>query len=166
VGGEDPFAKLPKPGPEHKLLASLAGNYEASVKAYFDPSKGPEESKGVMKRSMILDDRYLKEEFQGKAAGKSFSGIAIVGYDVMKKKFVTNWIDSMSTGFMLSEGTYDKDTKTFTHIGEDIDPSTGKKMKSRDVLKIVNENEQHFEMYRGVDGKEFKVLEITYTRKK
>ena len=65
--------------------------------------------------------------------------------------------------------TYDAAKKTFTYQSEDFDPASGKKMKGRDILRIDGDDQQTFEMYRQpaeVEGKEFKVLEIVYTRKK
>jgi hypothetical protein len=166
-GGEK--EDMSKPGPEHKLLASLAGTYEAKVKAYFDPTKGPDESTGTMQRKMIMQGRFLQELYDGKAMGQPFYGMGIMGYDKLKKKYTSAWIDTMSTSIMTSLGTYDADKKTFTSVGEDVDPYTGKKMKLRDVFKIVSDKEQLLEMYRGPaegEGAEFKVLEIHYTRKK
>jgi hypothetical protein len=163
---ELPFP-VPKTGPEHQVLASLAGTYEAKAKAYFDP-KSPMESTGVMKRQMILDGRFMQEDYQGNMVGQNFRGMALVGFDVKKKKYVTAWVDSLSTSIMITEGTYDAATKTLTSIGEDFDPGTGQKMKGRDVLKIVDADTQTFEMYRqpASSDKEFKVLEIVYKRKK
>jgi hypothetical protein len=160
---------LSTPGAEHKILESLAGTYGAKVKAYFEPGKPPEESTGVMKRKMLMGGRYLQEEYEGKIGPESFSGMGLVGFDRIKKKYVVTWIDSMSTGFMTSEGTYDADKKTLTYISEDIDPNTNKKTKGRDVLRFDSDDQQTFEMYRqSTDdgGKELKVLEIVYTRKK
>ena len=157
------------PGPEHKLLEDLAGNYGAKVKAWIEPGKPPEESTGVMKRKMIMGGRFLQEEYEGKLGPETFTGMGIIGFDRIRKKFVLSWIDSMSTGFMTSEGTYDAAKKTFTYISEDTDPGSGKKMKGRDILRLDNADQQTFEMHRQEleeGAKEFKVLEIVYTRKK
>jgi Protein of unknown function (DUF1579) len=159
---------LSTPGPEHKLLEALAGTYTAKVKAWVEPGKDPEISDGAMKRKMLYGGRYLLEEFEGKLGPEPLSGMGFVGFDKSRKKFVLAWIDSMSTGFMTSEGTYDAAKKTFTYLSEDIDP-TGKKMKGRDVLRIDSADQQTFEVYRQPleeGAKEFKVLEIIYTRKK
>jgi hypothetical protein len=44
------------------------------------------------------------------------------------------------------------------------------KMKTRDVLTVVSDDQERFESYRTSlkekDAKEFKVIEITYARKK
>jgi hypothetical protein len=156
-----------EPGPEHKLLAKLAGTWDAKAKVWFEPGKPPTESTGVMKRKMIMGGRYLQEEYQGKFGPDDFTGMSIAGYDRVRKKFFSSWVDSMSTGVILSEGTYDAAKKTFTYINDDIDPATGKKMKGRDVLKVDNDDQLTFEMYRAEEeGKEAKVLEIIYTRRK
>jgi hypothetical protein len=163
---EDPFAKLPKPGPEHKLLAQLEGTWTAKVKSWFGPGE-PKESTGVMVRTMIMDGRYLHEEFQGEFLGKKFLGAGVTGFDVNKKKFVMAWIDNFGTGISTTTGTYDKENKTFTFQGEEDIPEMGGKTKMRDVLKLVSADEQTFEMYRTPlkEGKEFKVMEIRYKRK-
>jgi hypothetical protein len=156
-----------KLGPEHTFLASLAGTYDANVKFFMDPAKAPTESAGVMTRKMILDGHFLQESFKGTFFGKPFSGLGTIGYDQTRKKYVSAWCDSMSTTISVTHGTHDAANKTFTSVGEEID-RTGKKLKSRDVLKIVSDEEQLFEMYRQPEGapSEFKVMEITYKRKK
>jgi len=167
---EDPFAKMPKPGPEHKLLAQLEGTWNAKVKSWFRPGE-PKESSGVMVRKMIMDGRYLHEEFKGEFLGMKFLGRGITGYDLNKKKYVMAWIDNFGTGISTNQGSYDKDSKTWTFKGQEDIPDMGK-AKTRDVLKMVSADEQTFEMYRtpleskekGIP-KEIKVMEITYTRK-
>lgn len=162
-GDDFPFP-IPMPGPEHKELAKLAGTFDAKVKM-MDPKGGDSiESKGTMKRAMILGGRYLKEDFTGEAFGKKFQGMALIAFDTNKKKFVTNWIDSMSTGFMSAEGTWDEASKTLTCHGEgDVG---GMKFKTKDILKVVSPDEQHMEMYKSFEGKEMKVMEIVFTRAK
>jgi len=156
------------PGPEHKLLEELAGTYAAKLRAWVEPDKEPEKSEGVMKRKMLFGGRFLQEEFEGKLGSETLNGMGLIGFDKFKKKYVLAWIDSMSTGFMTSEGTYDAAKKTFTYLSEDVDPS-GKKMKGRDILRVDSADQQTFEVYRqplDEGAKEFKVLEIIYTRKR
>ena len=154
-------------GPEHKVLDSLVGTYEAKVKLYLDPKGPPQESVCVLTRKLILDGNFLQEHFTGKFLGKDFTGMGMIGYDAVKKKYVAVWFDNMSTSTSLMQGTYDADKKSLTTVGEDAD-AKGKKMKARDVLTIISADEQLFEMYRQPGGSttEIKIMEITYTRKK
>lgn len=169
AGEKKELPEMGKPGPEHKLLASLSGTFDAQVKAWFPPGKGPTESTGVMKRKMIMGGRFLQELYEGKMLDKNFFGMGIMGYDTHKKKYTAVWVDSMTTSTMITQGTYDADKKTFTFTGEEINPFDGKKIKTRDEFQLVSDNEQLLNMYRQPtegDAKEFKVLEIRLTRKK
>lgn len=169
LGGEkkeDPFAKFPKPGPEHKLLAGFQGAWTCNVKSWFGPGE-PKESKGTMARTMIMDGRYLQEKFTGDFLGMKFQGMGLMGYDANKKKYVSAWIDNFGTGISTMQGSYDAEAKSITMLGEEDNPTMGGKMKTRDVLTIVDQDEQKLEMYRTPlkSGKEHKVMEITFKRK-
>lgn len=170
VGQEKDPLEMIKPGPEHKILASRAGTFEARSKSWFDPTKSePEESTGVAKRKMILGGRYLQETFEGKVMGMPFEGGGLGGYDRLKKTYFSIWVDNMGTGVMHSIGVYDADKKAIIYTSIDLDPFSGMKMKNKTVSRIISEDEDMIEMYQQPsDGsaKERKVLEVRYTRKK
>ena len=69
----------------------------------------------------------------GKMKDMQFKGMGIEGYDNVKKKFVGSWIDNMGTGIMMSEGTYDPATKTFTYT-TDEEMMPGMKTKIRELV--------------------------------
>ena len=168
VGDKDKKGPPEPPGPgiEHKQLAELAGTFDCKVTVFL-PDKKTLESTGVMKREMMLGGRFLQEDFDGTFAGKPFKGHGLAGFDPAKNKFVSYWADSATNAIMFMEGTYDAKTKTFQYAGEDAEPFTGKKMKARDTIKLVSADEHVMEMYRQpADGKEFKMMEIRFTRKK
>ena len=161
------MAKLAKPGPNHKHLEPLIGSWACKVKFYGVPGQGPQESDGTVTRKWILGNRFVQEDFTGTAMGQPFTGMGLIGYDNAKKKYSVAWVDSMTTAIMTASGTYDAGTKTFTYLGEDLDPYSGKRMKSRDVLRVIDGDTHVMEMYREPQGgKEFKMLEITCKRKK
>lgn len=114
---------------------------------------------------MLLDGRFLYQEFNSQMMGQPFSGIGIDAYDNLRKKYVTAWIDTMGTGIFIMEGTASDDGKTITLRGQHDEPGGGH-MTHRAVWKIVDANTQTFEMY-GAHGhaKQTKMLEIAYTRK-
>ncbi|MFN2507861.1 MAG: DUF1579 domain-containing protein [Chthoniobacterales bacterium] len=166
--------ELAKPGENHKLLAQLAGDWTYTVKMWMDPSGKPQESKGTSSRKAIMDGRFFvtdtKGSFQmpgpdGKMKDFNFTGMAIEGYDNVKKKFVSSWIDNMGTMIMPSEGTYDPASKSFTYTAEcEIMP--GMSMKIREVIKVVDNDHHTFEWYEDRGAGEAKTMEISYTRKK
>jgi hypothetical protein len=152
-----------------KLLETLTGVFDAKIKYInmADQKLPPVETEGEMRRLMVLKGNFLQENLKASFEGKEFAGMGMISYDDHKKKFVSTWFDSISTATTQMTGTYDAEKKTFTSIGEDVDEK-GNKWKARDVLKIVSEDEQLFEMYRqsSPSAAEVKVMEITYTRKK
>ncbi|GIW55460.1 MAG: hypothetical protein KatS3mg082_1864 [Nitrospiraceae bacterium] len=159
------WKKLATPGEPHKLFASLAGSWTTTTKEWMEPGKPPTESTGTAEMKMVLDGRFLYQEYNGQMMGQPFSGIGIDAYDNLTKKYVTAWIDSMGTGIFMMEGTASTDGKTITLRGSHPEPDGGR-MTHRAVWKIVDANTQIFEMYGAHGkGKETKMLEITYTRK-
>jgi hypothetical protein len=166
-GGDKKDEAIPKvkPGPEHQLLAKLKGSYEARMKVWMGPGE-PKESTAKTKRTVIMDGLFLQENHSGDFLGMPFKGMGIVGYDTLKKKYIMGWIDNFGTSLVVAEGTYDSAAKAWTYVGEEENPQMGK-MKMRDVLTMVSDTEQRLEMYRtpvGKDGKEFKMIEVTYFR--
>ena len=159
--------KFGPPGPEHKLLEPLIGTWNAKIKTWTDPTQPPQVSDGALVRKSILGGRFVQEDFDGVLMDRPFQGIGTMGYDRAKKKFVCSWIDSASTAIHVSQGTYDEAAKTWTFKHEDTCPITGKQVKMRDTVRIVNADEQQIEMYRQLgDDKEMKAMEIALTRKK
>jgi len=153
------------PGEPHKLFATLAGSWTTTTKEWMEPGKPPMESAGTVDMKMLLDGRFLYQEFNGQMMGQPFNGIGIDGYDNIRKKYVTAWMDSMGTGLFIMEGTASPDGKTITLKGSHPEPGGGK-MTHRAVWKIIDQNNQTFDMYGAHHGqKESKMLEITYTRK-
>jgi hypothetical protein len=146
-----------KPGPEHKMLKHLEGTWDTTMKA------GGMENKGSVTYKMELGGLWLVGSMESDLGGQKFSGKSLDSYDGTKKRFVTIWCDSMSTTPMLMEGTYDKDSKTMTMVGEG--PGTdGKPAKWKSVSVMKDDDTMHFSMYVG-DGKE-PMFTITYKRKK
>ncbi len=159
------YKQLATPGEPHKLFASLAGSWTTSTKEWMEPDKPPTESAGTAEMKMLLDGRFLYQEFNGQMMGQSFSGVGIDAYDNMTKKYATAWMDTMGTGIFMMEGTASADGKTITLKGSHPEPGGGR-MSHRAVWKIVDDNTQTFDMYgTHHGGKEMKVLEITYQRK-
>ncbi|GJL52282.1 MAG: hypothetical protein NPIRA01_35090 [Nitrospirales bacterium] len=159
------YAKLATPGEPHELFASLAGSWATKTKSWMEPGKPPMESTGTAEMKMLLDGRFLQQEFNGEMMGQPFSGIGIDAYDNIQKKYVTVWIDTMGTGIFMMEGTASADGKTITLKGQHPEPGGGH-MTHRAIWTIVDDNTQTFDMYgTHHGGEEMKVMEITYTRK-
>jgi hypothetical protein len=164
----DAYMKATQPGPEHELLKSMAGDFDADVKLFNPDGSQQSASKGSMHGEMILGGRYLKLNYSGEMAmgdqKMPFKGGGLIGYDNGKKKYQSVWVDEMSTGMMITEGTCTGNVTTME--GSATDPMSGQPMKVKEISTAVDKDHHKYEMWvSGEDGKMFKVLEIMYTRK-
>jgi len=167
--------ELSKPGENHKLLARGVGAWTYAVKMWMnpDPKAPPSESSGSAVIRDTKGGRYFISEHTGKMQmpgpdGKmmdmEFKGMAVEGYDNVKKKFLASWIDNMGTGIMNLEGTYDAATKSLTYHAE-YEPMPGMKTRIREVIKITDNDHHTMEWFEDRGGTEVRTMEITYARK-
>ena len=155
---------------------SFAGTPLAPTSRFLlDPGEGNGENRGMRTyRKSIMDGRYFVMDTaakmqmpgpDGQMHPLDYKGMQIDGYDNMKGKFFSAWIDNGGTGLLTSEGSYDPASKTFTyHAEEEMEP--GKKTKVRGEVKVIDKDHYVFEWYEDQGGKERKAMEITYTRQK
>lgn len=159
------FQQAGTPGEQHAALAKAAGTYDLSIRSWHAPGAPPTEEKGTATRSMVLGGRVMVEEVTSTMMGQPFTGHGMHGYDNVSGKYWATWNDSMSTGVMVSEGTCDA-AGSCTFTGEWNDPLTKGKVKSRMTTRWSSPDVEVFEMFGpGPDGKETRMMEITYTRR-
>ena len=120
-------------------------------------------SKGTMTYKMEVGGTWLVGDFEGDFGGMKFNGKGLDSYDANKKKYVSVWVDSMSTAPMTMEGTYDAAKKTMTMSGEATGPD-GKPNKMKSVTEFKDDDNVTMNMFSG-DAKEAMFV-ITYKRKK
>ncbi len=158
------YKKLGTPGAPHRELAHMEGSWNVSGRFWMEPGRPPVESKGRSEQKMILDGRFLQEEFTGEMMGAPFTGLSFMGYDNHTEKYVSTWMDSMSTTVMVFEGSADADGGTITQTSRYDDPIKGP-MEWRSVTRPVDDDTMEFEMFTtDKSGKEEKMMEMTYTR--
>ena len=161
------WAKFATPSEGHKSFETLVGTWDTKVKMWMQPDAPPQESQGTSENRMTLGGRFLEQRYEGTFMGGAFSGIGYTGYDNFKKKYVGTWMDTAGTSMSNSTGTADGSGKMMTFTGTMDDVQSGKTQPFTQKLAIVDNDHHTFEMW-GPDpaGKQYKVMEIHYTRKK
>jgi Protein of unknown function (DUF1579) len=155
------------PGDIHKMLAKSDGEWNEEISMWMAPGTPVQKNTATCVNKMILGGRYQTSAHTGSFNGMPFEGISTVAYDNAKKKFITTWVDNMGTGIMVMEGNWDDKTKTLHTKGKQTDPMSGKDMDVRETFQIIDDNTQKIEMFMTpAGGKEFKSMEILFTRKK
>jgi len=111
--------KLGTPGEMHKKLEPFIGKFDVEAKFWMGPGVEPMSTKGVSTYEWILGGRYVAQHYEGDFMGQTFTGMGLYGYDNYNKEYVSTWIDSMSTTLMLTKGTADGETWTYTGMMDD-----------------------------------------------
>ena len=163
---------LGQPSENHKLLADLVGSWDCKITFWMEPGAPPSVSLGTAVRKSIMDGRYFvldtaaKMEMpgpDGQMHPVDFKGMELDGYDNVKGKFFSTWVDNTGTSLLMAEGSYDPASKTFTyHLEEEMAP--GVKTKVRETLRVIDKDHHVFEWHEDRGGKEEKTMEVTYTR--
>ena len=160
------WARLSSPGEQHKVLEPLVGKWNYSMRWWKAPDAPPEESTGTSENAWIMGGRFVEQKVMGQAMGQPFEGTGTIGYDNVRGEYTTIWFSNMNTGIMNVSGQYDPATKTLTDKGTFSCPITGEKnMPYHSEWKIVDNDHNTYVSYSvGPDRKEFKSMEISYTR--
>ena len=163
-------SKRSKPGPEHKVLDLLLGDWQGSVKMWTDPDAAPMESKGTIHREWVLDNHFVHEEVTGDAmapGGSPFHAMGVIGYNTLSKQYECAWVENMATWITVTEGTYDAAKKTFTFSGVCYNGMTGMRESRRMVMDCSSADRQVMTGWtRAADGPEAKTFEGTFERVK
>ena len=160
------FEKMGTVNEHHARMKPLAGTFDAEVMMQM-PGMPPENSKGRTKNELIFGDRFLKGEYSGAFMGKPFNGMQLLGYDNLKGKYISHWLDDVSTMIMVAEGKGEESGNTITTYAPCPDPATKGTKIIRQVVTIADDDHWTMEAFEpGADGKETKTMTIKYTRVK
>jgi hypothetical protein len=163
----DAMVKAATPGEPHKKLDPFVGTWNVSTKMWNAPGAPPAEGTGSATARWILGGRYVEQQFTGDFMGMPFNGLGYTGYDNVKKQYIGTWMDSFSTGVMVSAGVSDPTGKVMAFAGTMDDPMTGQTMRMDQKITVLDNDKHIMEGWMpGPDGKPFKMMELTYTRKK
>jgi Protein of unknown function (DUF1579) len=161
------WMKYGTPGKEHEIFKSMEGKFDADVTMQMPGSPSPEKSTGTSTNKLIYDGRYLHADYSGTMMGKPFKGAGLWAYDKLKQKYMSLWIDDMSTMVMVAEGAADSSGKVITVKSKCMDPMKGKEIDMKQVLTVIDNDHHTYEAYQSDDGKdETKSVTIKYTRAK
>ena len=159
------YMKAGTPGAPHQMLAATAGKYGLKIKSWHEQGGPAIEDTGTATRTMALDGRVLVEDLSSSMMGMPYTGHGMTGYDNVSGKYWSTWTDSMSTGVMVSEGSCDAQ-KVCSFTGSWNDAIKKRPVTARMTSRWTSPTSEIFEMHGpGKDGKEMKMMEITYTKK-
>jgi hypothetical protein len=173
------YMEMAQPGEDHKIIQQFAGQWQAEMQMWMDPAqKEPRVSKGTLEVTPLHGGRYVRGEFKGtfdmpgpdgKMQSMPFTGTMLWGYNNVEKRYESTWMDSMSTGIMMSTGQASADGKSVESRAEFRMPGPDGKMatyKQRELVTMHSPDRYTMQMWHSgpMHEGEMKVMEITYTR--
>jgi hypothetical protein len=162
---EQALVDYASPGPPHARLASRAGTWDLDITYWERPDAEPLRTKGTSQVTAIWGGRYLVEHLKTEFDGEPFSGLGITGYDNFKNKFVSVWIDCLSTGIMRATG--EGEGATIVYDSESVDFVNRSYKMCRSSERTIDADTRRIFLYdTDLDGNEFMSFEIVYRRKK
>ena len=147
----------------HAEIAKSVGEYDVAVEMYW-PGGKVEKAVATAKREMILKGFYLRETFSMKTPNGAFEGIATAGYDTVRKKLFSSWVDNSSPVMDVMYGEV-KDGK-IVMTGKGPNMMTGELEGKKSVSEATDAGSLITTFYKvNAEGKEAKWMKLTYTRK-
>ncbi len=160
------LAEAGKPGPEHKKLQPFVGDWTFTLKLWTGPGQSPAELTGTVERKWIMGGRFVQETVKGEYGGKSFEGMGLWGYDSARKKFTVVRVCGLCGTISNSLATYSASGTRFECATEECCPLSGEKIKGRDEVILEGNDKIVTNVFKTVDGKEVKAVEVVSVRKK
>ena len=166
--------QLAQPGPEHEIIAKMAGDWTVASKMWMAPDQKPMEMTIDSHAEMVLGGRFLKSTAKGsfKMMGMEIpvESIGFFGYDRRNEVYTNVGFDTMGTYFITAEGTRDPETGVITVSGSDHDETFGITQEYRFEYTPISDDEFTVDLYftnpemtHGLD--EFRMMQMVYKRK-
>jgi hypothetical protein len=158
--------KYTNPGEHHELLNRFLGEWDAGMTVFMGgKAMGP--TKGTSKFEWLMEDRWLKSDYQGSMMGMPMRIVSIMGYDNFKQSYVVTSVNSMDTIMIHQEGDMDPGGKALLMYGTLDEYLTGEHDKMvKSVFRFLSEDEFVMEVHDlPIGEKNTKVFEIRYTRR-
>lgn len=154
------------PGAYHARLAGFAGSWNLHLRFWQEPGTTPQESDGTAELRLVLGGRFLEQRQEGRLLGRPTSGIGYLGFDNAKGRYVSLWLDDLSTAALRTEGPPDGSGKAIRTRGMMNDAVTGKPLRIEEVVTLVDADRFTYEAWTGPPGGTLsRVMDITYTRR-
>lgn len=103
------MAKLATPGEHHEILGKAVGQWDVKASFMTSPGAPPMETEGSMEVEWVLGKRFTKSTLEMDFMGQPFEGIAHTGYSNYHDRFVSTWMDTMTTNITYMTGNMDGD---------------------------------------------------------
>lgn len=142
--------EMPRPGPEHEVLAKLAGKWsgpETMMPSPWSPER--QERRGSID-ARVLEGFFVVSDYVQKAGDDvTFRGHGVYSFDPQAKEYRMYWFDSMGGAGAVASGRYEGNRLTFLNRSP---------MGHHRYRYTFEEGETVFEMAMSPDGETWNEL--------
>jgi hypothetical protein len=157
-------SQQPKPGPEHKKLEMLTGEWKYEGEAELSPFGPAGKFAGKETNRMVLDGFFVESRWEDVGdSGYVMKGVILTGYDPLSKKYVDYAFDNDG---IVSVGSSTWDGKNLSSTSTRADRS-GKiyKLKHSSIYSDDGKTRKGVSEYSEDDGQTWKLLrKLTATK--
>ncbi|MCH8270254.1 MAG: DUF1579 family protein [Planctomycetes bacterium] len=170
--GDEGKVIVPEPdstraGPAHENYQPIIGEWVTRWTLFNPEGEATKEFAGTASNEWIVGGRWVQSTFKTDLdlKGELFHGVGFFGHDNATGRYHNLWLESNRTAVQYDKGSYDAEARTFTFEGEQPGPD-GTLIATRTTMRIDAADRHTIELFvPGVDGVEFRVLEIVLTRR-
>lgn len=163
-----PAVEYDKPGPEHALLASIAGRWTSVYHVTSRPGAKPVDVPGTAEFRTTLSGLWIDGDTRLQMGESRIDGRVVYGFDRFKGQYVFLFLQERDTQPLFGYGTADSTGRriTFT-VPMDLPVVNLRAVPVRTVLDLSVPDRLTFEMNTPIGGgKEYQPLRIDYVRAK
>lgn len=157
------------PGKWHRRLEYFLGKWDTVTQLRMGGMAGEGgRTKGQAEFRWLVDGRWLWMEGKGEMMGQKLSTYGITGYDNFRHKFVSVFVDDISTAMNTAAGLLDQEGNTKIEYGTIDEPMTGEVGKHvKYITRITDDDHFVFEVHDlGIGETNTLVFDVSYTRRK
>lgn len=156
------------PGEHHKLLETFVGDWELTTKVWMGgPGTEPAITRATSHAEWVLGGRFVMSTMKGEMFGMPHEGIGMIGYDNFKNMYVATWASNMGTEILTYTGMSAPGSNVITMYGAMDDAMmkvVGRPVKY--IYRIADADHYTMELVDLHAGDDYKVVEVSFTRKK
>jgi len=149
----------------HDRLAAMVGEWEGPARTWFEPDVLGDEARWRGSIRLALGGLFAIHEYTGTICGEQLEGMAIIGYNRMRKRYEMAWIDNNHNGSALMYCIGGTAAEAPSVLGSYTDPSGGPDWGWRTTLEMPDENTLVITAYNiPPGGEDAKAIETVYPR--
>jgi Protein of unknown function (DUF1579) len=149
----------------HHWLARLAGDWQGTTRTWFEPGKLADESTWQGRIRPVLGGRFALYEYRGSITGKALEGLALLGYDLERRRYEMAWIDAFHTGTAILSGVGLCDDARFAALARYGNPAVGPEWGWRTEIELPSADELVITAWNiPSDGEAARAVETRYER--